>query len=81
MKRYHLTFLRNGKYVTQFAEVSSLEAFMAIEIELGREIHLLYSRELSIDEWVRVKELGLRLNYLKKAMKMDLFTVTECLEQ
>lgn len=59
MKRYHLTFLRDGKYVTQFAEVSSIEAFMAIEIELGREIHLLYSRELSIDEWVRVKELGL----------------------
>jgi len=59
MKKYHLTFLRNGKYVTQFAEVSSIESFMAIEIELGREIHLLYSRQLSIDEWIRVKELGL----------------------
>ena len=59
MKRYHLTFLRDGKYVTRFAEVSSLEAFMATEIELGRQIHLLYNRELTIDEWTRVQELGL----------------------
>jgi hypothetical protein len=59
MKRYHLTFLRDGKYVTEFAEVSSLEAFMAIEIKLGREVHLLYSRELSQDEWKDAKSLGL----------------------
>jgi hypothetical protein len=59
MKRYHLTFLRDGKYVTEFAEVSSLEAFMAIEINLGREVHLLYSRELSQDEWKDAKSLGL----------------------
>jgi hypothetical protein len=59
MRKYHLTFLRDGKYVTQFAEVSSLESFMAIEKELGREVHLLYSRELNKFEWERVKELGL----------------------
>jgi hypothetical protein len=54
MKKYHLTFLCDGKYVTQFVQASSLETFMANEIELGREIHLLYSRELSIDEWMSV---------------------------
>jgi hypothetical protein len=59
MKRYHLTFLRDGKYVTAFTELTSLEAFIAIEIELGRETHLLYSRELSNDEWIRVKEFKL----------------------
>jgi hypothetical protein len=59
MKRYHLTFLRDGKYVTEFAEVSSLEAFIAVEINLGREVHLLYSRELSIDEWRYAKSWGL----------------------
>jgi hypothetical protein len=51
MKKYHLTILRNGKYETIFGEMSSIENFIAIEKELGREVHVLYSRELSDDEW------------------------------
>lgn len=59
MKKYHLTFLRDGKYVTVFAELSSIESFMAIEMEMRREVHLLYSRELTEEEWLRAKALNL----------------------
>ena len=59
MKKYHLTILRNGKHETIFGEMSSIEAFLAIEKELDREVHILYSRELSNEEWERVKNLGL----------------------
>jgi hypothetical protein len=55
MKKYHLTILRNGKYETIFGEMSSIENFIAIEKELGREVHVLYSRELSEDEWELIK--------------------------
>ena len=57
MKKYHLTFLRDGKYVTSFIEISSIESFIATEIKLGREIHLIYSRELSLKEWDSAKNL------------------------
>ncbi len=59
MKKYHLTFLRDGKYCTEFTEATSIEIFIATEIELGREIHILYSRELSFEEFILAKELGL----------------------
>jgi hypothetical protein len=59
MKKYHLTVLRDGIYKTIFGEISSIEAFVKIEQELGREIHVLYSRELSNEEWKIVKELEL----------------------
>ena len=59
MKKYHLTILRNGKYETIFGEISSIEAFLVIEKEIGREVHILYSRELSNEEWEKVKNLGL----------------------
>jgi len=51
MKKYHLTILRNGKYVTVFGEMTSIVSFLAIESELGYETHILYSRELSKEEW------------------------------
>ena len=59
MKRYQLTILRDAKYYTHFAEITSIETFMAIEKELGREIHLLYSRELTLEEWETAKRLDL----------------------
>lgn len=59
MKRYHLTVIRNGKYQTIFEEMTSLEAFLAIEAEVGHDTHIIYSRELSTEEWTRVKELRL----------------------
>ena len=59
MKKYHLTILRNGKYETLFGEVTSIEVFLAIEKELGREVHVLYSRELSNEEYKKALELGL----------------------
>jgi hypothetical protein len=51
MKKYHLTILRNGKYETIFGEMSSIESFLAIESELCYETHIIYSRELSKEEW------------------------------
>ena len=51
MKKYHLTILRNGKYETIFGEMSSIENFLLIESELGYETHIIYSRELSKEEW------------------------------
>ena len=45
MKKYHLTILRNGKYVTVFGEMTSIVSFLAIESELGYETHILYSRD------------------------------------
>jgi len=59
MKKYHLTILRNGKYKTIFGEMSSIESFLAIEHELGYETYIIYSRELSKEEWERVKTLNL----------------------
>ena len=51
MKKYHLTILRNGKYQTIFFETSSVTSFLMVEKRLGNETHILYSRELSDDEW------------------------------
>ena len=51
MKHYHLTFLRDGKYVTAFAHTTSITNFLLIEKELGREVHILYSRESSEEEY------------------------------
>jgi hypothetical protein len=51
MKKYHLTILRDGKYETVFGEMSSISSFLMIEKELGREVHVLYSRELTDEEW------------------------------
>jgi len=51
MKKYHLTILRNGEYQTVFGEMSSITSFLMVEKQLGNETHILYSRELSDDEW------------------------------
>lgn len=60
MNKYHLTIIRNGSYETLFAEITSIESFIAIEKELGRDIHILYSRELTDYEWKRLALLKLR---------------------
>lgn len=59
MKKYHLTILRNGKYETLFGEFTSIETYLAIEKELGREVFILYSRELTLEEYKNVRNLGL----------------------
>ena len=51
MKYYHLTFLRDGEYVTAFACTTSIANFLLIEKTLGREVHILYSRESSEEEY------------------------------
>ena len=51
MKPYHSTILRDGKYETIFGEKTSIENFILIEKELGRDTHVLYSRELSDYHW------------------------------
>lgn len=51
MKKYHLTILRNGKYETIFGEMSSITNFLLIEKELGHETFIIYSRELSDEEY------------------------------
>jgi hypothetical protein len=51
MKYYHLTILRDGKYVTAFAHTTSITNFLLIEKNLGREVHILYSRESSQEEY------------------------------
>jgi hypothetical protein len=51
MKKYHLTILRNGKYETLFGEFSYIGSFLSIEKELGREVYILYSRELTDTEY------------------------------
>jgi hypothetical protein len=51
MKKYHLTILRNGKYETLFGEFSTIGSFLLIEKELGREVYILYSRELTDMEY------------------------------
>jgi len=51
MKYYHLTFLRDGKYVTAFAHTTSITNFLLIEKTLGREVHILYSREIDEEEY------------------------------
>jgi hypothetical protein len=55
MKKYHLTILRNGKCKTIFGEMSSITSFLMVEKQLGNETHILYSRELSDDEWKSIK--------------------------
>ena len=60
MNKYHLTIIRNGNYETLFAEITSIESFIAIEKELGRDVHILYSRELSAYEWSMFGLLKLR---------------------
>ena len=59
MKKYHLTILRNGEYETLFGEFTSIEVFLAIEKELGRKVHVIYSREISSEEYKNALELGL----------------------
>ena len=51
MKKYHLTILRNGEYETLFGEFTSIARFIAIEKELGIKVHILYSRELTQEEY------------------------------
>ena len=51
MKHYHLTFLRDGKYFTAFACTTSIANFLLIEKELGREVYILYSREITKEEY------------------------------
>ena len=51
MKYYHLTFLRDGKHITVFTETKSVANFLVIEKTLGREVHILYSREVSEEEY------------------------------
>ena len=51
MKYYHLTFLRDGKYVTAFAHTTSITNFLLIEKKLGRKVHILYSREIDEEEY------------------------------
>lgn len=51
MKKYHLTIVRNGKYETLFGEFTSIESFLAIEKQLGREVFIIYSRELTFEEY------------------------------
>lgn len=60
MNKFHLTIIRNGNYETLFAEISTIESFIAIEKELGRDVHILYSRELTDYEWKRLTLLKLR---------------------
>jgi hypothetical protein len=55
MKKYHLTILRNGKYETIFGEMSSITSFLLVEMKLGNDTHILYSRELSETEWESIK--------------------------
>ena len=51
MKYYHLTILRDGKYVTEFAHTTSITNFLLIEKTLGREVHILYSRDIDEEEY------------------------------
>ena len=51
MKYYHLTILRDGKYITAFACTTSIANFLLIEKELGREVYILYSREITEEEY------------------------------
>lgn len=51
MKKYHLTILRNAVYTTIIGEMSSIVTFLLIEKEVGNDTHILYSRELSDDEY------------------------------
>jgi hypothetical protein len=51
MKYYHLTILRDGKYVTVFAHTISITNFLLIEKILGREVHILYSREIDEEQY------------------------------
>ena len=51
MKYYHLTFLRDGEYITVFACTTSITNFLLIEKALGREVHILYSREIDEEEY------------------------------
>jgi hypothetical protein len=55
MKKYHLTILRNGKFLTIFDEMSSITSFLMVEKQLGNETQILYSKELSDDEWKLIK--------------------------
>ena len=51
MKYYHLTFLRDGKYFTVFTCITTIANFLLIEKDLGREVHILYSREITEEEY------------------------------
>ena len=51
MKYYHLTFLRDGEYITVFTLTTSIANFLLIEKSLGKETHILYSREITEEEY------------------------------
>ncbi len=51
MKYYHLTILRDGKYVTAFAYITSITNFLLNEKILGKEVHILYSREIDEEQY------------------------------
>lgn len=59
MKHYHLTILRDGVHFTVYCLISSIESFLAIEKEMGRKTYVLYSREVTKDEYDEAKNLGL----------------------
>lgn len=50
MQKYHLTIIRNGLYETVFID-GDIESFLAVETALCREVHVLYSREISKDQY------------------------------
>lgn len=51
MKKYHLTYIRDGKYHSVFCEVSSIANFITNERGIYRPCHIVYSREVDINEW------------------------------
>jgi hypothetical protein len=55
MKKYHLTILRNGNYLTIFAELRSITSFILSEKDDGNDTLILYSREMSDYEWDLIK--------------------------
>ena len=56
MKYYHLTIIRNGKHQTIFGEMSSIAAFLLFEKEVGHETFILYSREMTQEEYQLTKK-------------------------
>jgi hypothetical protein len=56
MKKYHLTILRNGSYLTTYVQAPSIAIFLLNEAEFNLNTHILYSRELSDEEWESLHE-------------------------
>lgn len=51
MKKYHLTILRNNNYLTLYVEERSITSFLLFEQTLGNKTFVLYSREVSDEEF------------------------------